>query len=160
MTGTTLRTPGAVVEPLPGVETTFAALRAVGIHVCLVTDMPRAAMDRVVDVLGWRDAVDLVLAADPDDALRGPPFPDLVLAAALRTRVDDVREVAVASVNVDELIAGARAGASVVANVVSGPDADSFPRDVPVTHVLHGVHELPDAIASAMARYSSGGGGR
>ncbi len=96
------------VEALPGAETTFAALRAAGVRICLTTGLSRATQEHIIDVLGWRDLVDLTLTAELDDGLRGRPYPDLVLAAGLRLRVDDVREVAVAGDTTNDLIAGAR----------------------------------------------------
>jgi phosphoglycolate phosphatase-like HAD superfamily hydrolase len=143
------------VEPLPGAETTFAALRAAGVRVCLVTHLSRSTLDHFVDVLGWRDLVDVTLAPDPDDDLRGAPFPDLLFAAALRVRVDDIREVAVAGSSVDDLVAGRRAGAAIVAAVADGEHHQAILRAAPHTHVLRAIDEFPAVVA-----YSSSGGGR
>ncbi|MDQ1519311.1 MAG: hypothetical protein QOI55_384 [Actinomycetota bacterium] len=156
MAGTTVRRED--IEALPGAETTFAALRAAGVRVCLATGMSRAMLDHLVDVLGWRDLVDLTLAPELEDGLRGPPFPDLVLAAMLRLHVDDVREVAVAGDTVDDLVAGARAGASVVVGVLTGADDAARLRSAPHTHVLRAIDEFPAVVAAAS--YSSGGGGK
>jgi phosphoglycolate phosphatase-like HAD superfamily hydrolase len=152
------------VEPLPGAETTFAALRAAGVRVCLVTDVPRAMLDHVVDVLGWRDLVDLAVAPDHEEALRGAPYPDLILASALRVRVDDIRDVAVVANTVDDLVAGRRAGASIVAAVVGSGDDEASLRAAPHTHVLRAIDEFPVILASAGSGapdgrdYSSSGG--
>lgn len=55
---------------------------------------PRPAPQaRILDILGWWDSVDLALC--PEDAGRGRPYPDLILSAALRLGIDDVREIAV-----------------------------------------------------------------
>jgi len=165
MAGTTVRRDE--LEALPGAETTFAALRAADVRVCLVTGASRAMAEHLVDVLGWRDLVDLTLAPEPDDGLRGPPHPDLVLAAALRHRVDDVREIAFAGNSVDELIAGRRAGASVRALVTAGVDDRATRRDAPHTHVLRAIDEFPAIVAAAeeadddgarAGRYPSGAG--
>jgi phosphoglycolate phosphatase-like HAD superfamily hydrolase len=151
------------IEPRPGVETTFAALRAVGVHVCLTTNQPRASLDHVIDVLGWRDLVDVVLAPDPEDGLRAAPAPDLLLAAALRLHADDVREIAVASDSVDDLVAGARAGASIIAAVPSRVDDVATLRSAPHTHLLRAIDEFPALVTAANggavdASYSSSGG--
>lgn len=82
------------VEALPGAETALTALRAGGVRVCLTTGLSIARRDQEIDVLGWRDLVDLVLA--PGDGIRGRPHPDLVLAAVMRLAVDGVQNVAVA----------------------------------------------------------------
>src|SRR5689334_14318282 len=94
------------VEPLPGAETAFAALQAAGIRICLTTGFSPRTQEHLVDVLGWRDAVDLALAPDPEAGLRGRPYPDLILAAVLRLGVDDVRSVAVAGDTANDLVAG------------------------------------------------------
>jgi phosphonatase-like hydrolase len=154
MAGTTVRR--EEIEALPGAETTFAALRAAGVRLCLTTGLPRATLDHLVDVLGWRDLVDLTLAPAFDEGLRGPPFPDLVLAAALQLHVDDVREVAVAGDTVEDLVAGARAGASVVAGVLTGANDAAQLRAAPHTHLLRAIDEFPAVVAAA--GYASGGG--
>ncbi|MGA8457074.1 MAG: HAD family hydrolase, partial [Streptosporangiaceae bacterium] len=66
---------GGDVEPLPGATETFGALRAAGIKVCLATGFSPATRDALLDALGWRPLVDLVLS--PADAGRGRPWPDL-----------------------------------------------------------------------------------
>jgi phosphoglycolate phosphatase len=143
------------VEPLPGAETAFAALRAVDIRICLTTGFSRATQDHIVDVLGWRDLVDLALAPDPDDGLRGRPHPDLVLAAALHFRVDDVREIAVAGDTTNDLLAGAAAGASVVAGVLGGAHDASALQAAPHTHIVRSIDEFPAVVSGAT--YSSAG---
>jgi phosphoglycolate phosphatase len=151
------------IEPRPGVETTFAALRAVDVHVCLTTDLSRATLEHVIDVLGWRDLVDVALAPDPDDGMRAAPAPDLLFAAALRLHLDDVREIAVASDSVDDLVAGARAGASIVAAVPNRADDVATLRGAPHTHLLRAIDEFPALVIATNgnpsgASYSSSGG--
>ena len=63
---------GGDVEPLPGATETFAALRAAGIKVCLATGFSPATRDALLDALGWRPLVDLVLPPTPAVAARGP----------------------------------------------------------------------------------------
>src|SRR5664280_2395993 len=85
------------VAALPGSEETFAALRDGGVRICLTTGFSPATRDRIVDALAWRGLVDLTLS--PSDAGRGRPWPDMILTAVLRLRIDDVAEVAVAGEN-------------------------------------------------------------
>ena len=147
-----------VLEARPGAETAFAALRAGGVRVCLVTEQKRTLLDHAMDVLGWRDLVDLTLAPDVDDGMRGPPAPDLLLLAALHFRVDDVREVAVAGDTEEELIAATRAGASIRVAIASGPLVDARLRASPYSHLLRDIDEFPAIVAAADDRHSSGGG--
>jgi phosphonatase-like hydrolase len=137
---------GGAVEPLPGAETTLHALRAAGVRICLTTGFSRDVQAHLVDVLGWRDLVDLALAPDPDEGLRGRPFPDLVLAAVLRLHVDDVRDVAVAGDTTNDLLAGWRAGASVLAGVLGGAHDAPTLATAPHTHLIDSVEELPGIV--------------
>jgi phosphoglycolate phosphatase len=108
------------VAPLPGAEQTFAALRAAGIKVCLATGFSPATRDALLDALGWRQLVDLVLS--PADAGRGRPWPDLPLTALLRLGGGAVSELAVAGDTASDVESGLRAGAGLVAGgISSGP---------------------------------------
>ena len=109
---------GGDVEPLPGATETFAALRAAGIKVCLATGFSPATRDALLDALGWRPLVDLVLS--PADAGRGRPWPDLPLTALLRLRGGAVGELAVAGDTPSDVESGLRAGARLVAGVLTG----------------------------------------
>src|SRR5258708_47049 len=90
---------------------------AAGVLVCLTTGFSAGTRDALLDALGWRDLVDLALSPGP--GVRGRPHPDLVLAAILALGVDDVRAVAVAGDTANDLLAGTRAGASIVAGVLT-----------------------------------------
>ena len=109
---------GGDVEPLPGATETFAALRAAGIKVCLATGFSPATRDALLDALGWRPLVDLVLS--PADAGRGRPWPDLALTALLRLGGGAVAELAVAGDTPSDVESGLRAGAGLVAGVLTG----------------------------------------
>jgi phosphoglycolate phosphatase len=106
------------IAPFPGARETIDALRDAGIAVCLTTSMSQRTLDRIVGVVGWTDAVDLTLA--PGFGVRSRPHPDLVLMAMMRLGIDAVREVAVVGDTVADVVAGSRAGASVVIGVSSG----------------------------------------
>jgi phosphoglycolate phosphatase len=109
---------GGDVEPLPGATETFAALRAAGIKVCLATGFSPVTRDALLDALGWRPLVDLVLS--PADAGRGRPWPDLPLTALLRLGGGAVGELAVAGDTPSDVESGLRAGAGLVAGVLTG----------------------------------------
>jgi phosphoglycolate phosphatase len=136
------------VEPLAGSETTFAALGAMGVRVCLTTGFSRTTREQLLDVLGWRDLVDLALS--PEDGRRGRPYPDLILAAVTRLEIDAVQEVAIAGDTTSELEAGTRAGASIVAGVLTGSHRREQLATAPHTHILRGIDELPAVIASTI----------
>jgi len=129
------------VAALPGSEEVFAALRAGGVRVCLTTGFSPATRDRILDALGWRGLIDLALS--PADAGRGRPWPDMILTAVLRLRIDDVAEVAVAGDTTSDLVAGTRSGASIVAGVLTGAHSAEELAGAPHTHLLESVAGLP-----------------
>ncbi|MGD0313172.1 MAG: phosphonatase-like hydrolase [Acidimicrobiales bacterium] len=129
------------VAPMPGAETTFAILRDAGVRVCLTTGFSPATRDGIVGALGWEGAVDLALS--PSDAGRGRPWPDMILTAILRLRIDDVSEVAVVGDTASDLLAGTRAGASLVVGVLSGAHARDELVEAPHTHIVDSVADVP-----------------
>ncbi|MEU2787765.1 phosphonatase-like hydrolase [Streptomyces sp. NPDC007100] len=131
------------IAPVPGARAAVEALQAAGRTVVLTTGFARVTQDAILDALGWRDLVGLTLC--PADAGgRGRPYPDLVLTALLRTgAADSVRQVAVAGDTSYDMLSGRRAGASVVAGVLTGAHDAAALRGAGATHVLGSVAELP-----------------
>lgn len=126
-------------QPIPGAEDVIRGLREDGVKVAFTTGFAPATQQSILDALGWRDLADLALA--PGDGVRGRPFPDLVLAAALRLEVTDVRRTAVVGDTASDVRCGLRAGASVVAGVLTG--AGRREDLLEATHVLDSVRDLP-----------------
>ncbi|WP_281403999.1 phosphonatase-like hydrolase [Streptomyces genisteinicus] len=137
---------GGRVAPVPGAREAVEELAAAGRTVVLSTGFARVTQDALLDALGWRGLVGLTLC--PADAGgRGRPWPDLVLHALLRTRAaDDVREVAVAGDTAYDMLSGLRAGAGVVAGVLTGAHDEQTLRAAGATHVLGSVAGLPALI--------------
>ncbi|MEV6979911.1 HAD family hydrolase [Sphaerisporangium sp. NPDC051017] len=108
----------AGLYPAPGTVEALEKLRAAGVKICLITGFSRHTVGRVLGAVGWMDKIDLTLC--PEDVGRGRPWPDMVLTAMLRLRIDDVREVAVAGDSESHMLCGSRAGASIVAGVLTG----------------------------------------
>ncbi|WP_228927102.1 phosphonatase-like hydrolase [Streptomyces sp. DH7] len=139
------------IAPVPGAREAVERLASEGRTVVLTTGFARPTQDAILAALGWQDLVPLTLC--PADAGgRGRPFPDMVLAAFLRTgAVDDVRWTAVAGDTSYDMLSGVRSGAGIVAGVLTGAhDKDRLTRHG-ATHVLGSVAELPDLIARAEA---------
>jgi phosphonatase-like hydrolase len=132
--------------PLPGAVEAIERLRAGGRKVVLTTGFSRATRDRVLDALDWHGLVDLTLC--PADAGRGRPYPDMVLHALLRTGGRDVRRIAVAGDTGYDMLTGRRAGASVVAGVLTGAHGKGRLAESGATHVLGSVAELPALLES------------
>nr|BFD93849.1 phosphonatase-like hydrolase [Kitasatospora sp. Xyl93] len=127
--------------PLPGAAEAIAELRGRGRKVVLTTGFSRTTQDRILDALGWQSVADLTLC--PAEAGRGRPYPDLVLTALLRTGTDSVRRVAVAGDTGYDMLTGTRAGATVVAGVLTGAHDEARLRADGATHVLASIADLP-----------------
>ena len=132
--------------PLPGAEDTIRELRKSGLTVVLTTGFSGPTQQRILAALGWQDLADLALC--PADAGgRGRPYPDLALAALLRTGgADDVREMAVVGDTGYDMLCGARSGAGVVAGVLTGAHGAQRLRADGATHVLATIADLPAAL--------------
>lgn len=135
------------VRPIPGAAETIAELRAAGVRVALTTGFSARTRDLLLESLGWTRIADLVLS--PSDAGRGRPFPDMVLTAVLRLQADSVQAVAVVGDTAADVTAGLRAGASIVAGVLTGTDDRSRLLEAGATHVLDSVATLPGLIAAS-----------
>jgi len=129
------------VSEIPGAAKVLADLRATGITVCLTTGFSPEVQRAIIEHLGWQDLVDFVLA--PSGSVRGRPYPDMVLRAALRTGVDDVREVAVVGDTANDLWSGYRAGASAVVGVLTGSHGRAELERAPHTHILSSILDFP-----------------
>jgi phosphoglycolate phosphatase len=129
-----------LVRPLPGAAETIIGLRAAGIRVCLATGFSPATRDVVLDALGWRPLIDLALS--PADAGRGRPWPDLALTALLRLGGGAVSELVVAGDTPSDIEAGLRAGAGVVAGVLTGRAGRAELEQAGAPHILNSVTGL------------------
>jgi phosphonatase-like hydrolase len=138
---------GGRVVALPGARETIETLKSQGRTVVLTTGFARTTQDAILAALGWQDLADLTLC--PADAGgRGRPYPDMVLTAFLRTAVaDDVRQVAVVGDTSYDMLSGVRAGAGLVAGVLTGAhDAEAL-RAAGAGQVLDSVGQLPGVLA-------------
>ncbi len=134
--------------PIPGARETITGLRAAGTRVAFVTGFGRDTQDAILAALGWTELADVALT--PADAGRGRPYPDLVLAAVLRTRTTDVRRVAVLGDTPSDMLSGLRAGASVVAGVLTGAGSRAELTAAGATHVLDSVADLPGILGAVV----------
>jgi len=128
------------VAPLPGAVHALSALREAGIKICLATGFSPVTRDAVLDALGWRPLVDLALS--PADAGRGRPWPDLPLTALLRLGGGAVSELAVAGDTASDVESGLRAGAGLVAGVLTGSASWAELDKAGAPHVLDSIAGL------------------
>ncbi|MFE3787946.1 phosphonatase-like hydrolase [Streptomyces goshikiensis] len=138
---------GGLIAPIPGAREAVEKLRAEGRTVVLTTGFARVTQDAILDALGWQGLADLTLC--PADAGgRGRPYPDMVLAAFLRTgAAADVREVVVAGDTAYDMLSGRRAGAGIVAGVLTGAHGRETLDEHGATHVLASIADLPALLA-------------
>ena len=129
-----------LVMPLPGAAETITALRAAGIRVCLATGFAPPTRDALLDALGWRPLIDLALS--PADAGRGRPWPDLPLTALLRLGGGAVSELAVVGDTPSDIESGLRAGAGLVAGVLTGSAGWEELEQAGAPHILDAVTGL------------------
>ncbi|MCM1967611.1 phosphonatase-like hydrolase [Streptomyces sp. G1] len=140
---------GGLIAPIPGAREAVEKLRADGRTVVLTTGFARVTQDAILDALGWQGLADLTLC--PADAGgRGRPYPDMVLAAFLRTgAVADVRDTVVAGDTAYDMLSGVRSGAGIVAGVLTGAHDRAALTGHGATHVLASVAELPALLAQS-----------
>jgi phosphoglycolate phosphatase len=134
---------GGLIAPVAGAREAIEELAQDGRTVVLTTGFARVTQDAILDALGWRELVPLTLC--PADAGgRGRPYPDMVLQAFLRTRAaEGVRQIAVVGDTSYDMLSGVRAGAGVVAGVLTGAHGEEALRAAGATRVLASVAELP-----------------
>jgi phosphoglycolate phosphatase len=133
--------------PAPGAAAAMEKLADAGIRICVITAFSRRVLTVVLDTLGWWDRIDLALS--PEDAPRGAPWPDLILAAMLRLGVTDVRETAVAHDTQAGVMSGRRAGAGIVAGILGGTHSGNRLRQAGATHLIPGIAQLPELLIPA-----------
>lgn len=128
------------LTPAPGAEEVFAQLRGAGVRVCLLTSLPQASLERVLNALHWRPIVDL--------AVSGPacPEPGPVLYAARRLGVADTAEVAVVGDTTSDIEYGRAAGVGMTIGVTTGVHTPERLRAAGATYVVDGVSEVPPLI--------------
>jgi phosphonatase-like hydrolase len=133
------------VTPVPGAGEVLDGLVTAGIRVCILSSLSHRQLGAFLTALEWQDRVDVMLGAD--DVPRGAPHPDPVLAAMLAVGVEDVRETAVVQGTDSGILAGRRAGATLVAGVLTGTHPPARLRGAGATHLLGSVADLPGVLA-------------
>ena len=103
----------------------------------------------VIDKLRWGGLIDLALS--PADAGRGRPWPDLPLTALLRLRGGAVSELAVAGDTGSDIESGLRAGAAIVAGVLTGASTRADLEQAGAPLILGTITDILPHIDSATA---------
>lgn len=133
------------VQPVPGAAEVLDELAGTGFRACVVSSVSHRQLSVILTALGWQDRVDLMLGAD--DVPRGCPAPDPVLQAMLRLGVDDVRDTVVVQGTENGVLAGRRAGAGIIAGVLTGTHPATRLRGAGATHLMPSIADLPAVLA-------------
>jgi phosphoglycolate phosphatase len=129
------------VAAMPGATDVFESCRDAGVRVCLVTGFSPGTRDAIISELGWADLIDLALS--PADAGRGRPWPDLPLTALLVLHGGAVSELAVVGDTASDVESGMRAGAGIVAAVLTGAGSRADLEQAGAPLILDTVADLP-----------------
>jgi len=137
-------------KPVPGAREALAGLAESGCRICVLTILPRRELMKLLQASGLRDLITVALSAE--DVPRGCPFPDLALAAMLRMGVGEVGELAMVDGTAAGVECGRRAGASVVAGVLTGPHPAARLHAAGATHVIESIADVRAILAADQAR--------
>jgi phosphonatase-like hydrolase len=131
-------------EPIPGAEQAIKSLQSSGIRVALTTGFSRPTQDAILTALGWQSLPDLALTPSAD--VRGRPYPDMILTAALKLGIDDVRTIAAVGDTPSDILSGLRSGARISAGVLTGAGSRMEFEEAGATHVLDSIRDLPGLV--------------
>jgi len=137
------------LTPLPHAEQAFTDLRRAGIKVVLITGFSERVQRTILDRFGWHDLVDL--AVSPGGSVRGRPYPDLILTAALALHATSVSSVAVVGDTYNDAAAAVRAGSGICAVVLTGAHDRSKLAASPATHILDNVGDFAALVLQEQA---------
>ena len=133
------------IEPLPRARESLEALREGGVRILLTTGFSPRIRDGILDALGWSLLIDLALSPE-DVGGRGRPDPDMILSGLSRLGIEDAREAAVVGDTVHDLVAGSRAGAAIVAGLLTGAHTREELAAAPHTHILDSIGDFPEIV--------------
>jgi phosphoglycolate phosphatase len=134
------------IQPVPGAIEALDELAAAGWRSCVISPFSRRQLDGMLGELSWADRFDL--AVSMDEVPRGCPWPDPVLYGMLTLGVDDVRDAVVVQATESGVLAGRRAGAGLVAGVLTGPHPAARLRSAGAAQVLGSVADVPAMVAA------------
>jgi phosphoglycolate phosphatase len=135
------------IGAMPAAFDALTSLHEHGLKIALATGFTPRIRTALLEHLAWSDLVDL--AVSPADAGRGRPYPDMILTAVVRLEIDAVQQVAVAGDTTNDLLAGARSGANVVAGVLGGAHTREELERAPHTHILDDISQLPHHVIAS-----------
>lgn len=140
-----IRTHG--IEEVRGATALMRRLRRAGTRVVLTTGFSAPTQSLLIDALQWADLIDEAIC--PTQELRGRPYPDMLLAAALGARVTDLAH----AMSVGDTPMDARSGKAArfgrVIGVLTGGFAPEALRAAGATDVVASVAALDHLLRTA-----------
>ena len=133
-----------LAKPIDGAAEAIARLREAGVRVALTTGFSPGTQAKLLAALGWESLADLALA--PGDGVRGRPYPDLILTALMRLRIDGVQNVAALGDTATDVETALRSGAAIAAGTLTGAHDEPQLRAAGATHVVDSVTDFADLI--------------
>lgn len=130
------------IVAMPGAVYAMRTLRASGIKVALSSGLPACTHACLMGALGWHEAADTVIRVDDLDT-------NPVLAAAEAVGVEEPSLIATVGDTAFDIDRGRRAGASLVAGVLTGAHTAERLRGAGATHLLPAAMSLPEFITPA-----------
>ena len=134
------------IRPVPGAPEALDELAAAGWRSCVISSVSRRQLQGMLDALGWQDRFDLAVSVD--EVPRGCPWPDPVLYGMLTLGVDHVPDAVVVQATESGVLSGRRAGAGLVAGVLTGAHPAARLRSAGAGQVLGSVTDVPALVAA------------
>lgn len=133
------------LEEFDGVTKFLEELQKQHIGIALTTGFPREILDLIIENLGWREFIDVSVAAS--EVSFGRPYPDMIfrsiesfnIAFGMDLHPDDI---AVVGDTISDMQSGVSAGARYVVGINSGTHTPEQLRSAGATHVLDSVTDL------------------
>jgi phosphonatase-like hydrolase len=137
------------IREVPGAAATFALLHAAGVKVALNTGFSRSIVDVLLKRLGWRDGQTIDATATSDEVPHGRPHPDMILHLMRKLGISDASKVAKIGDTPADLREGTAAGCGWVIGITSGTHSREQLEQVPHTHLISDLAELPGVLGLA-----------
>lgn len=135
-----------LVEPLPNVEETFAALHAQGIQIGINTGFSRDIADTIINRLQWREKglIDHVIGSDEVEL--GRPHPFMIQKLMQYSGVNDPLEVAKVGDTEVDVREGQNAGCKYVIGVTTGIFTREGLQEHHPTHIVDDMAQILEII--------------
>ncbi|MEI7550187.1 MAG: HAD hydrolase-like protein [Actinomycetes bacterium] len=127
------------LEEFDGISDLFVSLRADGITVAITTGFPREILDPIIEVLEWREKIDISVAAS--EVAQGRPAPDMInrcieIAEKSLNIVITADQVGVVGDTESDMRSAVAAGALYAIGVTTGEHSREQLEQAGATHVL------------------------